>query len=276
MEDWKLYKSLIPGIQIKEIFTCFYQKRKADYRFPGERHPYFELTYVDRGTLNTTVDGVPHSLNQFDMMLYYPRQFHTQSTDKDRTCSYLTVTFSMNCEDSLKGLLKNKVIKVSEKVYKHLSVFIQAIRSDMYLSNELAILELEKVLINAFQVVHQEQYPQTREESEYIGQDVYFQRILDYITQNLYSPLSVDEICKEFSLSRSTLQAMFKENMRQSPKQYISKLKLEESKRLIHKHQYTISEISDRLGFTSIHYFSRKFKMEYGLSPSEYAKSIQP
>ena len=43
---------------------------------------------------------------------------------------------------------------------------------------------------------------------------------------------------------------------------------------MIHEHKHTISEISDVLGYTSIHYFSRKFKLQYGMSPTEYAKSI--
>ena len=43
---------------------------------------------------------------------------------------------------------------------------------------------------------------------------------------------------------------------------------------MIHEHNQTISEISDILGFTSIQYFSRKFKLQYGISPTDYAKSI--
>ena len=51
-------------------------------------------------------------------------------------------------------------------------------------------------------------------------------------------------------------------------------LKLNQAKIMIHEHNQTISEISDILGFTSIHYFSRKFKLQYGISPTDYAKSI--
>ncbi|MVO76226.1 AraC family transcriptional regulator, partial [Paeniclostridium sordellii] len=38
--------------------------------------------------------------------------------------------------------------------------------------------------------------------------------------------------------------------------------------------EYTFSEIADYLAFSSIHYFSKKFKSEFGISPTEYAKSI--
>ena len=59
-----------------------------------------------------------------------------------------------------------------------------------------------------------------------------------------------------------------------SPKSYLLNIKLQKSKELIRENQYTISEIADMLGFSSIHYFSRLFKKYFDLSPSEYAKEI--
>ncbi|WP_289804372.1 helix-turn-helix domain-containing protein [Dubosiella newyorkensis] len=44
---------------------------------------------------------------------------------------------------------------------------------------------------------------------------------------------------------------------------------------MIQEHKYTISEISDRLGFTSVHYFSRKFKSHFSIAPTDYAKQCQ-
>lgn len=38
------------------------------------------------------------------------------------------------------------------------------------------------------------------------------------------------------------------------------------------ENRYTISEISLRLGYTSIHYFSKSFNMKYHMSPSEFVK----
>ena len=85
---------------------------------------------------------------------------------------------------------------------------------------------------------------------------------------------TIEEICHKFSISRSSLQTLFKNNLNMAPKQYISDLKLNKSKLLIKESVYTISEISSKLGFTSIHYFSRKFKQQYGITPTDYAKTI--
>lgn len=62
------------------------------------------MTYIDHGTLDTTVDGQKYRLQKYDLILYYPGQFHTQSTDDQSTCSYLTITFDM--DNKLPGDLK--------------------------------------------------------------------------------------------------------------------------------------------------------------------------
>ena len=48
-----------------------------------------------------------------------------------------------------------------------------------------------------------------------------------------------------------------------------------EAKELIRTERMNFTQISDRLGYTSIHYFSRQFKKITGMTPSEYSSSIQ-
>ena len=105
-------------------------------------------------------------------------------------------------------------------------------------------------------------------------EDELMNEITQYIMNHINSSLSINEICDKFAISRSSLQALFKRNLDISPKHYINNIKLEQSKILLKKSARTVSEVSDMLGFASIHYFSRKFKLQYGISPSEYAKSI--
>ena len=105
-------------------------------------------------------------------------------------------------------------------------------------------------------------------------QDELLEKILSYIDETIYEPVTIAEICQKFSLSRSSLQILFKENLEQPPKKYINELKLEKSRQMICENRYTISEIALMLGFNSIHYFSRAFTQKYGMAPSEYSKTL--
>jgi AraC-like DNA-binding protein len=105
-------------------------------------------------------------------------------------------------------------------------------------------------------------------------QDELLEKILSYIDDTIYEPLTIAEICQKFSISRSSLQILFKENLNQPPKKYINELKLERSRQMICENKYTISEIALILGFNSIHYFSRAFTQKYNIAPSEYSKAL--
>ena len=104
--------------------------------------------------------------------------------------------------------------------------------------------------------------------------DKLFEEIISYISNHIYEPLSVEDICDTFSISRSFLQNIFKNNLKTSPKLYINELKLKRSRELIKTRKYTINDISSMLGFSSIQYFSRKFTKRFGINPSEYARKI--
>ena len=98
--------------------------------------------------------------------------------------------------------------------------------------------------------------------------------ILAYMNKRITEPITIEEICHEFYISRSSLQALFKTHLNSSPKNYLLNIKLQKSKELIRENQYTISEIAYMLGFSSIHYFSRLFKKYFNTTPSAYAKKI--
>lgn len=272
MDEPYEYEPIISKLDVHEILTCYYQVRKSNYVFPGESHDYYELTYIDHGKLHTTIDGKEYVLNKYDLVIYYPGQFHTQSIDSESTCSYLTITFDMHSE--LEQKLINRIFHTRKDVYQVLSKFMKVMQNQQFLNYELAILYLKEVLILLYQFDIKKEEAISNNPMQEHYENTLLNEILVYIHNNMYSSFTVEDLCQKFSISRSSLQSLFRTNIHITPKQYISNVKLNQAKILIQEHKRTISEISDILGFTSIHYFSRKFKMQYGLSPTDYAKSI--
>lgn len=273
LENSFTYTRIQPSFQVKEIFAYYYTSRNTNYCFDGEKHNYWELTYVDNGCLLTTIDNQSFELNSFDLILYAPRQFHSQKTTATAPCNSLTIMFDMNLPHP--ELLMNRVFNCQKNLSSTLNNFIRTTNSDFKsYSHDLLLCYLNELIIQLLQY---------DEDLEIDAKSVQIQRHFDsellneiiiYINSNIYKPLEIDEICHQFSISRSSLQTLFKENIQVPPKQYINELKLSKSKILIKEGKYTISEIAMMLGFGSIHYFSRKFKQRYNISPTEYAKSI--
>ena len=100
-------------------------------------------------------------------------------------------------------------------------------------------------------------------------------RTLQYVADHVCDKLSVEIVSREVGVSASHLTALFHRQMNISPGEYIRRVKLEESKRLIREGTMNFSQIAAQLNYSTIHHFSRQFKDKFGMSPSEYAKSIQ-
>ena len=79
----------------------------------------------------------------------------------------------------------------------------------------------------------------------------------DYISERVQLPY--EKISKLFSkVTGSTLE------------KYIILLKIEKTKELLHKNDFTLSEISYMLGYSSVHYLSNQFKKITGYTVSQF------
>lgn len=266
------YSNISSSLDISEIYTKFYQEKGTNYNFSGEKHSYWELTYVDKGELLTTIDGVSYHLKQGDLIFYAPMQFHTQSTFEKISSSYLTINFKMNFNHA--DLLCNKIFSLKRDSYFIVTKLIEELSNDNLYSNDLSLCYLKELIIQMLRLdnSHFHSKPTTHMQQTY--ENELLNDILLYIDNNIYEKISVSTLCDHFCISTSMLHSLFRKNMNNTAKNYINELKLSKSKELIRNSTHTLSEISEMLGFSSIHYFSKKFKSYFNISPTEYSKSI--
>lgn len=273
------FHPVLPRIQIQEIVGYYYRIRTPNYQFIGEQHTFFELTYVDTGTLYTEVDGQLYTVGEKEMIIYGPGQYHTQYTDNNQGVSYVTILFNMtntvdDMPDNWYDVLINKVFPYNKKTYTLIKTLVQESTTSVPYMNSLMHCLLTETIIRLLQGSYIGFSAPASSVARQNYQDELFERILNYVESKIYEPLTIAEICQQFSLSRSSLQLLFKNAVNQSPKKYISDMKLKKSCQMLRENKYTVSEISLKLGYSSIHYFSNAFSQKYHISPSEYAKRI--
>lgn len=103
--------------------------------------------------------------------------------------------------------------------------------------------------------------------------DKRFLFLVEYLKEHISENLSLSEISHSCSTSISALHRLCKKQCGTSPLSLFISLKIARAKQLISETDMNFSKISDTLGFSSIHYFSRLFKSRTGMSPSEYSKN---
>lgn len=102
-----------------------------------------------------------------------------------------------------------------------------------------------------------------------IPQDVVF--AVNYISENLSSPISVSEIAEQSNVSINTLERHFSQHLKCSPTVYLKKKRLANAIKLLISGS-NVSEAAEKSGFSDYSYFIATFKKEYGLSPLKYIK----
>ena len=267
------YDRMRPSIQVKELIAYYYNIRSSNYNFPGESDNYWEITFVDNGKLHTTINGQEYTLSSNQLIIYGPGQYHKQQTQNE-SCSYLTIIFDLNIREKYKKAITDRVFDIDYEMRKSIEAFVQSNDFNHAYDVDMMIISVEKLIVDLLRSTSKSHHKNAGTPMQQKFENELLNEILLYINENIYTSFNVEELCETFAISRSSLQSLFRNLLNIAPKEYISNLKLEKSKMLIKESKYSISEIASILGFSSIHYFSRRFKQKFGISPTEYGNKI--
>lgn len=86
--------------------------------------------------------------------------------------------------------------------------------------------------------------------------------------------LSLGVVAAKLGISKSHLSATFKADMGCSFSDYIFAFRMKLAKELLQQEQYKIYEIAEKVGYSDLAQFSKRFKQYYGVSPREMQKRM--
>ncbi len=280
---------LVKGLELKntlsvdEIVSVYKLEFGTGRKKIGDVHDYPEILYILKGMAHILVDGKPHTLHAGSMFMYAPNAYHTG--DKNSVANVLIISFK---SDSKK--LKhhyNKVIELDSKMQKaFLDILDSSLSSFCYKYSqkgkrtlvakegvapyEIEVIKkkLEIFLLSIESRIKNKQIVNSKYQDELMA-------VIDTMNENISENLTLSEIAMLNAMSQSKLKLLFRRQLDTSPLVYFQQLKIEEAKKLLHNTDITITEISEKLGFNSIHYFSRFFKKHMGISPREYVIAVK-
>lgn len=96
-------------------------------------------------------------------------------------------------------------------------------------------------------------------------------KILKYVTDNMSSPdLKIDDIADAMSMSRSVLYSKIKQSVGMTPIDFVRHIRIMRACELLQQTNDSLTNIAFEVGFSDPKYFSKVFKKEMGIVPSEY------
>ncbi len=99
-------------------------------------------------------------------------------------------------------------------------------------------------------------------------------RAIEYINRNFCSDFSLDQLCSDLFVSKYHFMRKFEKELKCTPKQYITSLRMQKAKSLLAHTTKSIKEIAQLVGFKSEKNIIYAFKTILKTSPSEYRKSL--
>lgn len=300
-------KTEYPGLlledrfRIDKLFSLHYFEYMSSFFFPGESHDFWEFICVDKGEVTIGAGEREISLKKGDIAFHCPNEFHWVKANGMVAPNLIVISFS--CQNPLMRFFAGKVLHVEEtesnllaKIIAEAGSFLQGRLDDPYqkellkdphcdpFSGQLIRLWLEELLIRLYRrscassVGSIPDGVPRKSADNTIAQNTdaeLFMRIKNYLLRNLSAHVTLSDICRDNLIGRSRLESLFHKKTGRSVIEYLAFLRIDAAKTLIRTEQMNFTQISEALGYSSIHYFSRQFKKIAGLTPSEYASSIR-
>ncbi|MCI7380579.1 MAG: AraC family transcriptional regulator [Hungatella hathewayi] len=290
--------------QVDKIFTLHYFEYNKYFSFEGETHDFWEIVYIDSGTVGVTAENKKLYLKQGECIFHKPNEFHKIWTE-DKFASSIIISFSSSspCME-----LFNELTHTVTNKQRYLIHEILQIGKETYMG-PLDVMEMEKLIHSPEISFGSEQMIKNLLEQLLIdiirgrskrhcspvlqlsaptglftdspdpivlsSHQELIQSILGILENNLYRRLSLEDIAGELNFSQSYIKNIFKRETGYTIMQFYFKLKIDKAKQLISEDQYTFTQISDLLGYDSIHSFSKAFRKATAMSPTEYKASVK-
>ena len=272
-------------INVSRIITIHYYEFGPEFAFQGERHDFWEMVYVDKGTVQVRREQEELVLKQGELLFHEPNEFHSIRS-MDSAPNFFVITFS--CASPAMDYFKKHSARLDKVLQSYLSSIIsEAEKTYRIPKNDTSLKKLkrkenaplggeqliktylEQLLIFLLRVVTKEgnvsAFPQKDAQ-----EDALVESIKRYLAQRVEDVVRLEDICNEFDYSRSFLSKRFREKTGQSLAAYATELKIEEAKRLIRETKMNFAQISHQLSFENPQYFSRVFKRCTGMTPTEF------
>ena len=198
-------------------------------------------------------------------IIYLPKcsQYYTQFLNKTKQISTVLIEFDIrqNIEEVIfsndikiihsntNELIKNLFLKIANEFsLQNHSLF--SIKSYLYeIFNIIQKNNLQKLISNSFNSI---------------------KKGIEYLENDISQKLSIEEVAALCNVSNSYFRKQFKAYSGYSPIEYRLNKKIFYAQKLLINGEYSVSQISDMLGFSDVSYFSKIFKNKTGKAPKQF------
>ena len=277
-------KRLKNEISVTGIVNLHFFKFQTDFSTLKERHPFYELVFVNTGELVINSDDYNGVLHKNEMVIHRCNSAHSLSCTSKGLPEVIIIGFECDSADIDKFsfspvlLQDSGVRKLGEIVKEGRNVFMPPYDVPVYNMKKKKAQrpgseQMLRILLEYFLIKLLREYSAPEANEDGAEAPALINEIVEYMNDNYLEKITIDELAFLFKTNRATLCKQFKEATGYTLIEFINTKKFEAAKQRILHTGDTFTKIADDLNFESIHYFTRFFKKMAGCSPKEFRKN---
>lgn len=236
----------------------------------------FQLLYIAAGKAHFHFDNNDEEtiVHAGHMVLYRPKEPQKyEYYAKDQTEVYW-VHFTGN---NVKNVLRRYGIADDTRIiYTGISIEYKNLFMSMIEELNLQRIDYEEMLINYFTILlislHRIALQKPRKKNLQNMNDM--EQAAQYFRMHYNKPISIEDYAVSHNISISWFIQNFRQYANTTPAQYVQSLRLTNAKMLLETTNYNITEIANLVGYENPLYFSRFFRKQCGMSPSQFRKQL--
>lgn len=234
-------------------------------RLHSHRAGKYEFHYFISGEGSFRNGAVRHAISPGELHLTKPETEHRIiPAGKRRPITYYAVLFDPEGDKETESLLENGSERPRHIGMSHRFFFANLLEKHFSGKERLAAAARHQFM--AFLYSLEDGLPSGSSSSD----NVHVEKALAIMHASIEKATDLGAICTRLGIGREHFVRLFGERMGTPPMKYFIRLKTEAARAMLASTNLRIGEISDKLGFENQFNFSRVFKRESGLAPTEY------
>lgn len=262
------------------IHNALFRHLEKGYIFGPHCHQNVELCLMLQGRCDIIINGDAVTVHSHEYMILFSNVIHSFHVPDDTDCEFLQLHFSpdvfLHLNPKIYGeqrflyyistgtqqFLKNRFTEGLRSCAERIE---REVNSDKTNHIAIANLYIYEMILLLSREIEQSFAPQMENCHPAVT------KAIQYIHEHLGEKLNLDSIARECSLSKRYLMKLFHDSLHVTVNDYINLIRINRAmEELSSGDKCNLTLLADRLGFSSVQYFTTVFKKYAGVTPKKY------